>query len=1215
MKYATLGITTAALLLAASVTAQVAVPADRTATIESGGPDGSDFYAQFANGSFDEYSLAEFNISKADFGGSSVTALNSVALRLTVNDRFFSATGPFSIFFTTDSLADLTTTSDYDALSFTPAEPFGIDPSVYTYAPVAVAAGTYDESLVPGGSTLDVTIDLTPIGADLLSAINAGDSVHFLLGVESSSGTVATFSGVGNTFDPGDPTLIIDATTSGPVPEPNAYPTGFTATPQFRNVELTWTDSADTVGYLVAISDDPTITAPVDGVEPVDDLDLSDGEGAIVVPQGVEAAEFLGLAENTQYYFSIFPYSNSGTETDYKTDGSAPTSTATTTETPTGVIITQYYEGSSGNNKYIELSNTTASPIDMSDYILTTWSDAATEDWKTSGNTTARTTEFTDITLAPGASIVVANPDSVTPLDAADADVSTGEATFFNGEDSAVLYATSNQDPTNIVDALPFTNDGKEGLDTGFVRIATTAGYDLVAGSSVLDFPSVWQQVDNTITDAAVFGDDAFLGTSDLVTPPPSVFFDPTSLLVNEGDGTVDLTIEIQNPDGNPVAVDIVFDAGDGVAEAGDIGNYTTQTVNFPDTATSGDQQTVTITITDDAIEEVTEAAAFSLQNLVSAGNAIIGSASTATINIQDNDTVIPNVFISEVVDPSDNAGDGRYVELYNPTGSAIDLGAGAWHLVMYFNANTSGTDIPLTGVIPAGGTYIVAESASFGTVYSTTEAEAEGNLNFNGDDNLELRYGGTQTTGVLVDVYGQPGTQGAGLAWEFADSRAVRLDSVTNGSATWDSAEWAILPAAVADATPRTHPETIVTAPTGVTATALSESEIEIAFAPAGSNDVLVVFNQTGSFTDPSGTPPAVGQPFAGGTVLSLGTTSPTLHSGLASETEYFYALYTYDGTDYSNGVQVSATTPIAGLINSEDFSGTPDWFNDSVSGDDPWDLSRADAFIDGALTLDSPEVLDNHYLVSPELDFSSTNGITITFDYAGSYDVPGLESLELLYSTDYSGDAATATWVPISFDFTNITDALEDVVVPDDFLSSGAVDLPATLEGQSGIRLAFRYNNVDGTVDNSEQWVIDNILLQAGTTTPPSDPLDDYLSGRGLSLTDLELDTNGNGLTVIEEYLFGIDDGDEASSAVLGFDPATGALTLTSDLETDPAGVTVELLATSDLTVGFSSVPFTTSSVDNSDGTFTRSYTETNPPAESDSRFYQLQITVEAQ
>jgi hypothetical protein len=102
-----------------------------------------------------------------------------------------------------------------------------------------------------------------------------------------------------------------------------------------------------------------------------------------------------------------------------------------------------------------------------------------------------------------------------------------------------------------------------------------------------------------------------------------------------------------------------------------------------------------------------------------------------------------------------------------------------------------------------------------------------------------------------------------------------------------------------------------LVANPTGVSATTISASQINVAFTPNGaSNNVVIVWNNTGTFSLPSGAPPAVGQPFAGGTVLSNGTTSPVNHTGLTGATTYFYKAFSYDGTDYSLGVVVNAST-----------------------------------------------------------------------------------------------------------------------------------------------------------------------------------------------------------------------------------------------------------------------------------------------------------------
>ena len=101
------------------------------------------------------------------------------------------------------------------------------------------------------------------------------------------------------------------------------------------------------------------------------------------------------------------------------------------------------------------------------------------------------------------------------------------------------------------------------------------------------------------------------------------------------------------------------------------------------------------------------------------------------------------------------------------------------------------------------------------------------------------------------------------------------------------------------------------ITDPTNVSATAINGSRIDLTFTPnTNNNNVIIVWNQTGTFTTPSGAPPVVGQPFAGGTLLYNGTVSPINHTGLNPLTTYFYKAFSYNGTNYSPGVTVNATT-----------------------------------------------------------------------------------------------------------------------------------------------------------------------------------------------------------------------------------------------------------------------------------------------------------------
>ena len=132
----------------------------------------------------------------------------------------------------------------------------------------------------------------------------------------------------------------------GPLPEPTDYPAAFTATPGVGKAILSWTDAAGVqppTAYLIKASTDSTIANPVDGTQiPVDDT-LSDGSAAVIVLQGIHTYTFTGLPVNT-YYFKIYPFTNSGSLIDYKTDGTVPSAKATTPNN-VSTILSKNFEG------------------------------------------------------------------------------------------------------------------------------------------------------------------------------------------------------------------------------------------------------------------------------------------------------------------------------------------------------------------------------------------------------------------------------------------------------------------------------------------------------------------------------------------------------------------------------------------------------------------------------------------------------------------------------------------------------------------------------------------------------------------------------------------------------------------------------------------------------------------------------------------------------
>ncbi len=90
------------------------------------------------------------------------------------------------------------------------------------------------------------------------------------------------------------------------------------------------------------------------------------------------------------------------------------------------------------------------------------------------------------------------------------------------------------------------------------------------------------------------------------------------------------------------------------------------------------------------------------------------------------------------------------------------------------------------------------------------------------------------------------------------------------------------------------------------------SSQQNNLVFSPNETgNGVVIVFNTTGTFTPPTGTP-IVGNELAGGTVIYSGTSSPFLQGGLTPLTTYYYKAFSYNGASYSNGKTSSATTGV---------------------------------------------------------------------------------------------------------------------------------------------------------------------------------------------------------------------------------------------------------------------------------------------------------------
>jgi hypothetical protein len=163
------------------------------------------------------------------------------------------------------------------------------------------------------------------------------------VGITKTSGTITVNTPGDFTFDikqhnSSSGQVSIDninwtAYSGGALPEPTNYPTAFAAVPSPFTVNLTWIDATGAqlpTAYLVLASDEDNIDLPVDGVPEPNDPNLADGTGALNILPGVQGCQFGNLQSNKQFFFKIFPYTNTGSNINYKTNGVPPSATATT---------------------------------------------------------------------------------------------------------------------------------------------------------------------------------------------------------------------------------------------------------------------------------------------------------------------------------------------------------------------------------------------------------------------------------------------------------------------------------------------------------------------------------------------------------------------------------------------------------------------------------------------------------------------------------------------------------------------------------------------------------------------------------------------------------------------------------------------------------------------------------------------------------------------
>jgi hypothetical protein len=418
------------------------------------------------------------------------------------------------------------------------------------------------------------------------------------------------------------------------------------------------------------------------------------------------------------------------------------------------------------------------------------------------------------------------------------------------------------------------------------------------------------------------------------------------------------------------------------------------------------------------------------------------GSGSTAT-----------DLFISEIFDAT--SGDYQIVEIFNGTASTVTLtGVYTVRVIAYGNNGSNTIDIPLTGSIASGATFLLRIGISSGAC-SFTPNQTNGTGGFNGNDEVMLLK-----NGVTIDFTENP-NQGAG----FSQSRKA---SVTGPSATYVPSQWditAIESCAGIGVSPYAAGTqlTINTQPTDVTACSVNMSVTATASA---------AITYQWKYNDGTAAGWTNVTTFASTTVT--GATSATLSiSGTTSALDgyqFYCEVISGTCTQNSNAAQYTfGVLPVFRSIATGNWNNTATWEMANTSAG-PWS-----AACDYPTAANSTEVIvRNTHKVTLNLDISIDK---LTIDAGGEVEISTSAMLTILngqagadlfvngtltdrgnstYGLDFednTGTANDATW-SLGSAATIVKTNTSSVVRYRDFYQGGMSTLPATANWY------YRYN-----------------------------------------------------------------------------------------------------------------------------------------------------------
>jgi len=244
-----------------------------------------------------------------------------------------------------------------------------------TFVDETLSSSNFTLNNAPTGVTIKSIVYVSATTATVTLAFNGTD---FDADVSNFNITIATAE-----LTSGSNLTSSNLTITAIVEEPSNHVTGFSAildaVYDYSRIDLSWTEndgSQAADGYLIKASTANNITDPVDETAVSDNTTIGSNSGAKNISYGTTSYEWIGLSAEQTYYFKIYPYTNSGTAIDYKTDGTVPSANATTDAAPEipNIIISEIMQNPNAVNddvgEWFEIYNASGSTVNINGWVI-----------------------------------------------------------------------------------------------------------------------------------------------------------------------------------------------------------------------------------------------------------------------------------------------------------------------------------------------------------------------------------------------------------------------------------------------------------------------------------------------------------------------------------------------------------------------------------------------------------------------------------------------------------------------------------------------------------------------------------------------------------------------------------------------------------------------------------------------------------------------------